>query len=150
MDPHTCFLLLRGLRTLALRVRCQNQSALQIAQFLSQHPEVEIVNYPGLESHPGYDRAARLFDGFGGMISFELKGGIKAVERFFDRVNLAIVAPSLGGIETLVTRPVTTSHAGMTPDELKEVGITDTLIRISTGIESPEDLIVDFDQAISM
>ena len=149
MDPHTCFLLLRGLRTLALRVRCQNQSALQIAQFLSQHPEVEIVNYPGLESHPGYDRAARLFDGFGGMISFELKGGIKAAERFFDRVNLAIVAPSLGGIETLITRPVTTSHAGMTPDELKEVGITDTLIRISTGIESPEDLIADFDQAIS-
>jgi len=149
MDPHTCFLLHRGLKTLAIRVRCQNQSALRIARFLSQHPGVAKVNYPGLENHPGHDRAARLFDGFGGMISFELKGGIKAVERFFDRVKLAIVAPSLGGIETLVTRPAATSHAGMSPEELKEAGITETLIRVSTGIEATEDLIADFDQAIS-
>jgi len=149
MDPHACFLLLRGLRTLALRVRCQNRNALQIARFLSQHPEVENVNYPGLENHPGHDRAARLFDGFGGMISFELKGGIEAVERFTDRLRLAIIAPSLGGIETLVTRPATTSHAGMSHEELKEAGITDTLVRISTGIEAPEDLIADFNQAIS-
>ncbi|MBN1224129.1 MAG: aminotransferase class I/II-fold pyridoxal phosphate-dependent enzyme [Candidatus Aminicenantes bacterium] len=149
MDPHTCYLLHRGLRTLALRVRCQNQSALQIARFLSQHPEVAKVNYPGLESHPGHDRAAKLFDGFGGMISFELKGGIKAVDKLLDRLNLVIVAPSLGGIETLVTKPASTSHAGMTSDELKEVGITETLIRVSTGIEAPEDLIADFDQAIS-
>jgi cystathionine beta-lyase/cystathionine gamma-synthase len=149
MDPHACFLLHRSLKTLALRVRFQNRSALQIARFLEQHPAVEGVNYPGLESHPQHERAARLFDGFSGMLSFELKGGIEEVERFFDRIQLAVIAPSLGGIETLITRPATTSHLGMPRRERENLGITDTLIRVSTGIEDPEELIADFSQALT-
>jgi cystathionine beta-lyase/cystathionine gamma-synthase len=149
MDPHACFLLYRGLKTLALRVRFQNQSALQLARFLEQHPAVAAVNYPGLESHPQHKRAARLFDGFSGMLSFELREGIPAAERFFNKINLAVVAPSLGGIETLVTRPATTSHLGMPREEREKIGITDSLVRVSTGIEAPEDLIADFAQALA-
>lgn len=149
MDPHTCFLLYRGLKTLALRVRYQNHSALQFARFLERHPAVSLVNYPGLESHPQHEQAARLFDGFSGMVSFELKGGIAELERFFSRINLAVVAPSLGGIETLITRPATTSHLGMPREEREKLGIKDTLIRVSIGIEDTDELIADFAQALA-
>lgn len=149
MDPHACFLLHRGIKTLALRVRCQNENALQIARFLQQHPAVSCVNYPGLENHPAHQRACRLFQGFSGMISFELRGGMAAVASFFDKVKLAIVAPSLGGVETLVTRPASTSHADMSPQERKQAGISETLIRVSIGIEASEDLIADFNQALA-
>lgn len=148
MDPHTCFLLHRGIKTLALRINQQNESAQNIAQFLEQHPAVDKVNYPGLKSHSGHELAARLFNGSGGMLSFELTGGIKAAERFFDQVKLAIVAPSLGGIETLVTRPAKTSHAGMSEEERQQAGISDSLIRVSVGIESTEDILDDFNQAL--
>lgn len=148
MDPHACFLLHRGLKTLALRVAHQNASALALARFLEAHTSVARVNYPGLEGHPGHGRAARLFDGFGGMLSFELEGGVEAAERFFGRVRIPIVAPSLGGIETLITRPATTSHLGMDPEERRRVGIGDGLIRLSVGIEATEDLIVDFERAL--
>jgi len=148
MDPHACFLLHRGLKTLALRIKQQNESALKIAQFLEQHPAVDKVNYPGLESHLGHKLAARLFNGCGGMLSFELQRGIKAVEQFFARVKLAIVAPSLGGIETLVTRPAATSHAGMSKVERMQAGISDTLIRMSVGIEATEDILADLNQAL--
>ncbi len=148
MDPHACFLLHRGLKTLALRVAHQNASALALARFLEAHTSVARVNYPGLEGHPGHGRAARLFDGFGGMLSFELEGGVEAAERFFGRVRIPIVAPSLGGIETLITRPATTSHLGMDPEERRRVGIGDGLIRLSVGIEATEDLIADFEQAL--
>jgi cystathionine beta-lyase/cystathionine gamma-synthase len=143
MDPHTCFLLSRGMKTLALRVHRHNKTALRIAQFLEVHPSVKVVNYPGLDQHPGHKIAERLFNGFGGMISFELKGGIKAVKRFFQKKDLAIIAPSLGGIETLITRPAATSHAGMPQEERSKAGISDTLIRISTGIEASDDIIED-------
>lgn len=149
MDPHVCFLLNRGLKTLALRVRCQNESALRIARFLDGHPAVSSVNYPGLESHPTHKQAARLFEGFGGMISFELTGGTAAAEAFFDRIRIPIVAPSLGGVESLITRPATTSHLGMDPDERRRIGISDSLIRFSTGIEAVEDLIDDMNQALT-
>lgn len=149
MDPHACFLLHRGLKTLALRVAQQNTNALALARFLEGHPAVGNVNYPGLESHPGHDVAARLFEGFGGMLSFELDGGVEAAERFMNRVTIPIVAPSLGGIESLVTRPATTSHLGMEPEERRRVGIGDALIRVSVGIEAEEDLIADFKQALS-
>lgn len=149
MDPHACFLLHRGLKTLALRIRCQNESALKIARFLQQHPAVSQVNYPGLDNYPAHSRVRRLFQGCGGMISFEINGGMAAVDKFFDKVQLAIVAPSLGGIETLVTRPAGTSHAGMSAQERKRAGISETLIRISTGIEAAEDLIADFNQALA-
>jgi cystathionine beta-lyase/cystathionine gamma-synthase len=148
LDPHACFLLDRGIKTLAVRMRYQNQSALAIAQFLESHSAVERVNYPGLESHPAHGRASRLFDGFGGMLSFELKGGLEAAERFIQRTTIPIVAPSLGGIESLITRPATTSHAGLTPQERHKLGISDGLIRVSVGIEATDDLIADFAQAL--
>jgi cystathionine beta-lyase/cystathionine gamma-synthase len=148
MDPHAAFLLHRGMKTLALRVRCQNDSALRIARFLEEHPATARVNYPGLESHPGHRRARELFDGFSGMLSFELKGGVEAAERFIHKTRLPIIAPSLGGVETLITRPATTSHAGMSREDRARLGITENLIRVSIGIEATEDLIEDFNQAL--
>lgn len=148
LDPHAAFLLHRGLKTLAVRVRYQNESAGKIARFLEGHSAVARVNYPGLESHPRYQRARELFDGFSGMLSFELKGGVRAAERFLQKTTLATVAPSLGGVETLVTRPATTSHAGMSPEDRQRLGISDSLVRLSVGIEATEDLIEDFDHAV--
>ncbi|MFH1016922.1 MAG: aminotransferase class I/II-fold pyridoxal phosphate-dependent enzyme [Pseudomonadota bacterium] len=148
LTPFGCYLLQRGLKTLALRVRRQNESALTLAKALSRHPSVERVNYPGLETHPQYQRARRWFRGFGGMLSFETKLDVDRTEAMLHRLNLAHVAPSLGGIETLVTRPATTSHAGLAPAERKSLGISDTLVRVSVGIEGTEDLVADFDQAL--
>jgi len=150
LDPHAAFLLHRGLKTLAVRVRYQNENALKIARFLEQHPSVAKVNYPGLESHPRHQRARELFEGFSGMLSFEPRGGVRAAERFLQSTELATVAPSLGGIETLVTRPATTSHAGMSPEDRRRLGISDSLIRVSVGLEASEDLISDFDRALQM
>lgn len=148
MDPHAAFLLHRGMKTLALRVRQQNESALKLARFLEEHESIETVNYPGLESFSGHGRARELFDGFSGMLSFETKGGVEAAERFIGRAKLPIVAPSLGGVESLVTRPATTSHSGMSREDRLRLGITDSLIRVSVGIEAIEDIIEDFDQAL--
>ncbi|MEW6364533.1 MAG: aminotransferase class I/II-fold pyridoxal phosphate-dependent enzyme [Acidobacteriota bacterium] len=148
LDPHAAFLLQRGLKTLALRVRCQSESAGRIARFLAQHPAVAEVRYPGLESHPRHARASRLFDLFGGMLSFELRGGLEAAERFISRARIPIQAPSLGGVETLITRPATTSHAGLSPEARRRMGVSDSLVRVSTGIEAVEDLINDFAQAL--
>jgi cystathionine beta-lyase/cystathionine gamma-synthase len=149
MDPHAVFLLHRGMKTLALRMRYQNDSAFRIAQFLEMHPAVERVNYPGLERNRGHRHAAELFDGFGGMISFELKGDTATADVFITKTTLPIVAPSLGGVETLITRPAITSHAGMSPDDRKQLGISDRLIRLSVGIEATDDLIADLHQALS-
>ncbi len=148
LDPHACFLLHRGIKTLPVRMRQHNESALRIAEALERHPAVTRVNYPGLESHPRHARAAELFDGFSGMISFELAGGVEAADRFIEKVTLPISAPSLGGVETLVTRPATTSHLGMDPDERRRQGISDGLIRLSIGLEATEDLLADFDQSL--
>jgi cystathionine beta-lyase/cystathionine gamma-synthase len=148
MDPHAAFLLHRGMKTLALRVRCQNESAMKIARFLEAHAAIEKVNYPGLESHPRHQRARDLFDGFSGMLSFEIKGGVDAAEKFMQKARLPIVAPSLGGVETLITRPSTTSHSGMSREDRARLGITDSLIRASVGIEAAEEIIEDFDQAL--
>ena len=156
LDPHACFLLHRGLKTLALRVRQQSRSTLAIARFLAAHPAVAHVNYPGLESHPRNARARRLFTpasasetiGFGGLLSFELRGGLAAAERFLERVMLPINAPSLGGVETLITRPASTSHAGLPPHERLRLGITDSLIRLAVGVEDAVDLIADLDHAL--
>ena len=148
LDPHACFLLHRGMKTLGVRVRYQNESTLKIARFLEDHPSILKVNYPGLASHPAHERASSLFEGFSGMLSFEVKGGLEAAERFMKKTTLPVIAPSLGGIETLLTRPATTSHAGLSPEERRRLGISDALIRMSVGIESPEDIIEDFDQAL--
>jgi cystathionine beta-lyase/cystathionine gamma-synthase len=148
LDPHAGFLLARGLKTLAVRVRAQNANASALAGFLETHPQVLEVNYPGLASHPDHDDARELLSGFGGMLSLRLHGGAEAAERFLGRLRIPYVAPSLGGVETLVTRPATTSHAGMSPDDRERLGITDDLVRVSCGIESPDDLVADFAQAL--
>ena len=148
LDPHACFLLNRGIKTLGVRMRQQNASAMEIAGFLETRPEVERVHYPGLASHPQHNRAKELFDGFGGMLSFELKGGVEAAERFIRNTTIPICAPSLGGVESLITRPVTTSHACLSPEECKQVGISESLIRLSVGLEAAADIISDFDQAL--
>ncbi len=149
MDPHAAFLLYRGLKTLALRVRQQNHSALEIAKFLAGHPAVAQVNYAGLESHRRHQRARELFAGFGGVLSFELKGSTERAEQFMHRTQIPIVAPSLGGVETLLTRPAVTSHAGMSSESRHRLGISDHLIRMSVGIEATEELIEDFSQALA-
>lgn len=148
LDPHACFLLHRGLKTLAVRMRYQNESALKIAEFLERHPAVQSVNYPGLEGHPNHHRACNLFNGFSGMLSFELKGGANEADRFIQTVVLPTSGPSLGGVETLITRPATTSHCGMSPEDRRASGISDSLIRLSVGLEATADLIADFEQAL--
>jgi len=148
LDPHACFLLDRGLKTLVVRVRHQNHSAQLIAGQLERHPAIARVNYPGLASHKRHDRARTLLDGFSGMLSFELHGGASAAERFIGSTTLPIVAPSLGGPETLLTRPMLTSHAGMSAEERRRIGITDGLIRMSVGLEAPEEILEDLVQAL--
>ncbi len=149
LDPHACFLLHRGIKTLALRVSRQNENANKIAHFLEKHPAVEHVNYPGLESCPDYDLARKVLDGFGGMLSFELNGDTETAEHFMRSATLPIIAPSLGGVESLLTRPSLTSHAGLSADERESTGISDSLIRMSVGIESVQEIIEDLDRALA-
>jgi len=148
LDPHAAFLLNRGLKTLALRVRYQNESTLRIAQFLESRPEVARVNYAGLESHPRHPRARDLFSGFGGVLSFELRASAQSADRFMKSTTIPIVAPSLGGVQTLLTRPATTSHAGLSREERLNAGISDGLIRMSVGIEDTDELIEDLASAL--
>lgn len=148
LDPNTCFLLERGLKTLALRVQRQNETAARLARFLEQQPAVRQVNYPGLVSNPGYRYAARLFSGFGGMLSIYLEDA-RLAERFLERLTLPIHAASLGGVESLVVRPARSSHLGLEQDERDRLGISDDLIRVSVGIEDADELIADFEQALA-
>jgi cystathionine beta-lyase/cystathionine gamma-synthase len=148
LDAHACSLLHRGLKTLVLRVRAHNEGSLALARFLAKHPAVAHVIHPGLEEHPDHARARRWFRGFGGMLSVEVKGGLEETERFLRRLRIPFIAPSLGGVETLVTRPCTTSHSGIQRETRLAMGISDSLVRVSVGIEAPEDLIEDFDQAL--
>jgi cystathionine beta-lyase/cystathionine gamma-synthase len=148
LDPHPGFLLARGLKTLALRVGAQNANAMALAGFLAEHPAVREVNYPGLPSHPDHAHAAELVSGFGGMLSVRLAGGANAAERLLTGLRVASVAPSLGSVETLVTVPAMTSHAGMSPDDRDRLGLTEDLVRVSCGIESSSDLIEDFARAL--
>jgi cystathionine beta-lyase/cystathionine gamma-synthase len=149
LDPHACFLLHRGMMTMALRVRYQNVSALAIAHFLEEHPAVSRVNYPGLINNPHYERAAEFFDGFGGMLSFELRGGIEAADAMMRHVTLPLIAPSLGGVTTLLTQPAKTSHSLLDPAERRRIGVSDELVRMSVGIEATEDLIRDLSEALA-
>jgi cystathionine beta-lyase/cystathionine gamma-synthase len=148
LDPHAGFLLARGIKTLALRVQAQNANALALARFLEDHPAVAAVNYPGLATHPDHAYAEKLLSGFGGMLSLRLQGGEQAARALLDAVTLPYVAPSLGGVETLITRPVATSHAGMSVQDRERLGITADLIRVSSGIEGIQDLVADFAQAL--
>src|SRR2546430_6076579 len=148
LDPHAAFLLHRGIKTLALRVKHHNESALQIARFLEKHPAVAKVNYPGLESHPDHERAQRLFDGFGGMMSFELHNGVEGAESFMRAALFPAVVPSMSRVETFVTRAATTSHSGLSAEGRQRIGISDGLVRLSVGVEATQDLIEDFEQAL--
>jgi cystathionine gamma-synthase/cystathionine gamma-lyase/cystathionine beta-lyase len=148
LDPHAGYLLARGIKTMALRVKAQNENALQLAAFLEAHPAIAKVSYPGLANHPDHAYAKQLFSGFGGMLSIQLKGGIGATEKMLAALEVPAVAPSLGGVESLVTRPSTTSHSGMSAEDRAKLGITDDLVRISCGIENAQDLIDDFKQAL--
>ncbi len=135
--------------TLALRVRQQNSTALRLARFLAGHSAVERVIYPGLETHPQHSRARELFPGYGGVLGFEVRGGEEGTGAVLGRLRIACVAPSLGGVHTLVMQPARVSHAGLTPEERARLGISDRLIRVSVGIESADDLCADFEQALA-
>ena len=148
LSPHSCFLLHRGLKTLAVRMQYQNASGLRIARFLQDHTYVERVNYAGLEEQSDHERARSLLDGFSGMLSFDPNGDGEIAERIIREARLPIVAPSLGGVESLITIPATTSHAGVSPHVRQELGISDSLIRLSVGLEATDDIIEDLDYAI--
>ena len=120
----------------------------KVAEFLENHPAVTKVSYPGLESHPSHAIARELLDGFGGMLSFELGGGLELTDKFMRGVTIPLIAPSLGGVESLLTRPAVTSHAGISREALEEIGISQSLIRMSVGIEATDELIADLDQAL--
>ena len=146
--PWDCWLILRGIKTLSVRMREHERNALQIAKFLKKHPRIENVYYPGLPDHPGYAIAKKQMTGFSGMVSFEIKGGTKAVAKFFSRIKIFLLAESLGGVESLACYPKVMTHAALTPEERKLRGIKDTLIRLSIGIEHIDDLLLDLEQAL--
>ncbi|MDZ7750907.1 MAG: aminotransferase class I/II-fold pyridoxal phosphate-dependent enzyme [Gammaproteobacteria bacterium] len=146
--PETAALLARSLRTLVVRVRAQNASARAIARALEGHPGVTRVLYPGLASFPGHELAARQMTGFGGMLTIEVAGDGAAAAAVADRLRLFAIAPSLGGVESLVTQPVTTTHHGLGPEERRRRGISDAMLRLSVGLEDVEDLIADLEQAL--
>lgn len=146
LDPHACFLLNRGIKTLEIRVRQQNLTAMTLANWLEKR--VEKVLYPGLSGHPDHLMASRILRGFGAIVSFEFPGTPNETDAFMRRLRLPYIAPSLGGVETLITRPATTSHSGVSPDSRRKMGLSDTLVRVSVGLEDEADLIADFEQAL--
>jgi len=149
MDPHQAYMVLRGIKTLAIRVERAQQNAMKVAEYLENHPKVEWVKYPGLKSHPQYELAQKQMFGPGAMISFELKGGFKAGKTLMNNVKLAILAVSLGGVETLIQHPASMTHSKLTAEAKAKANITDGLVRFAVGIEDVEDIIADLDQALA-
>ncbi len=149
MDPEAAFLLIRGLKTLGLRVQRQCENAQAVAEFLEKHPKVAKVHYPGLKSHPDHALAKRQMKGFGSMLAFDLKGGLPAARKFCDCVKLFLLAASLGGVESLVVLPIYSSHYNMSMDELAKVNVTPGTVRVSVGLEDASDLIADLRQALA-
>ena len=150
LAPMDAYSLLRGMKTLKLRVERHNSNAMAIAHYLQNHPMVEQVNYPGLASHPGYDIAKQQMSGFGGMLSFSVKGGLEAIKLFLPKLQFAHMAANLGCVETVVGPPVTTSHVECSAEERAAAGIPEGLVRYSAGIEDIEDLIADLEQALGV
>ncbi len=148
MDPHAAWLLLRGIKTLAVRVQRQNESALRVAQFLARHPKVRRVNYPFLDGHPQRSLAMDQMRGGGGVLSFEVDGSGEDACRVSEALTLFTLAPSLGGVDSLVSIPVLTSHAMISAEQRQKMGVTEQLIRLSVGIENVDDLIADLEQAL--
>ncbi len=149
MDPEAAFLLIRGMKTLQVRVRRQCENAMAIARFLARHPKVKRVHYPGLASHPDHRLAKQQMRGFGSMLAFDLKKGLPAARRFCDRVRIFLLAASLGGVESLVVLPIYTSHYRMSNSELVAAGVEPGTVRVSVGLEDTEDLIEDLRQALA-
>jgi len=147
-SPFDCWLVLRGIETLPVRMKEHQENALKVANYLARHPAVKRVFYPGLESHPGHEVARRQMKGFGGVVSFEINGGIEATNSFLRKVKIFALAESLGGVASLVEHPASMSHASMPEEMRKKVGISDQLIRLSVGLENADDLIEDLEQAL--
>jgi len=147
-SPFDCWLVLRGIETLPLRMKQHESNAVAVAEFLSEHPAVQRVYFPGLASHPGHDIARQQMKGFGGMVSFELKGGTEAAYDFLRNIKLFILAESLGGVTSLVAHPATMTHASMPEEHRKKAGISDGLVRLSIGLENINDIIEDIRQAL--
>jgi len=149
LDPHTAYLVIRGLKTLKLRVIQASNSAMEIAKFLEGHPEIERVHYPGLESHRDHANAKKHMKvAFGGMLSFEIKGDFARTALFIDSLKIPYIAPSLGGVESLVEQPACMSFWNLTKEQREKVGIKDNLVRFSCGVEDTEDLLQDIKQAL--
>jgi cystathionine gamma-synthase len=148
MDPHASWVLVRGLKTLAVRVARQNENAQRVAEFLSEHAKVRKVHYPFLKSHPQYVVARQQMSGGGGMVSFEVEGTGEDARRVSEAMRLFTLAPSLGGVESLVSIPVLTSHLTVPPEERRRIGITEQMVRLSVGIENADDLIADLERAL--
>jgi cystathionine gamma-synthase len=149
-DPHTAFLLLRGMKTLALRVERQNRSGQRVAEYLAQHPDVEQVWYPGLPNHPGHDLAVRQMSGFGGLLSFTLRAGREETFAFIDALRIPYLSPSLGGTESLVLHPAVFAYYDCTPEERLELGMPDNLVRLALGVEDTDDILADLEQALAV
>lgn len=149
MDPGAAYLLIRGVKTLGVRVERQCKNAMAVSQFLEKHPKVERVHYPGLASHPDHHLAKKQMRDFGSMLAFDLKGGLPAARSFCDRVKLFLLAASLGGVESLVILPIYSSHYKMTEAELKSAGVSPGTVRVSMGLEEADDLISDLEQALA-
>jgi len=147
-DAHTAYLLIRGLKTLELRVQRQNETADKVANFLAQHPSVRRVFYPGLAGHPDHEVAIEQMDGFGGVVSFELDADLAGTGQFVDHLQIPYIGPSLGGVESLVTQVAITTFFDLSPEERAEIGISDSLIRFAVGIESADDILADLAQAL--
>ncbi len=150
MDPHQAYMVIRGVKTLSIRIERAQKSAMEVAKYLEQHPKVAWIKYPGLESHPQHELAKKQMKGFGSMISFGVKGGLDAGKKLMDNVKLCMLAVSLGGVETLIQHPASMTHAAVTPEGKIKAGITDDLVRFSIGIEDVEDIIADLEQAFEM
>jgi cystathionine beta-lyase/cystathionine gamma-synthase len=148
MDPHASWMLVRGLKTLAVRVARQNENALRVAEFLADHAKVRSVHHPFLQTHPQYAVARRQMSGGGGMVSFEVEGSAADARRVSEAMRLFTLAPSLGGVESLVSIPVLTSHAMIPAADRVKMGVTEQLIRLSVGIENADDLIADLERAL--
>jgi cystathionine gamma-synthase len=149
LDPHAAYLLIRGIKTLALRVERQNATALDIAKWLENQPIVARVHYPGLPSHPDHEVARRSMNGFGGVVSFVLKGDLDGTSRALDSCELATIAPSLGGVETLIEQPALMSYFGLSAEEREDLGIEDGLVRLSVGIEDVADIRADLERVLA-
>ena len=148
MDPQNAYLLLRGLKTLAVRIRAQNENGVRVAEFLEGRPQVRCVYYPGLSSHPDHQVASRLMEGYAGVVTFEIDGDLEDTGRFIDALRLPYIGPSLGGVESIVEQPALMSHFTKDKAEREAIGIKDELVRLALGIEDAEDLIADLKQAL--